>query len=220
MTTPPPYGPQSGYPASQPYPPQDQPGGYQPPQQNQQFQPQPGSYPAGSYGTQAQQGQLPMYGGGQGGQPGRPGMVTAAAVLAFVFGGFAIIGSFLVLVASSLVATAGQLCANNQLNDAQYQSNCNTVAGAGGFLKVVSVGLIIVAILLIWGGVVALSGKNQQILAIGAAVYIVLAIVSIIAGGGVGFTSILGIAAPVLILVFLFNPASRAWFRAKGGKTF
>ena len=29
-----------------------------------------------------------------------------------------------------------------------------------------------------------------------------------------------GVVAPVLILVFMLNPRSKAWFKAKGGKTF
>ncbi len=72
---------------------------------------------------------------------------------------------------------------------------------------------------MIWGGVVALNGKNGQILVIACAVYAVLAIISAIASS-FGFTSLLGFVIPVLIAVFMLNAQSKAWFKAKGGKTF
>ena len=70
---------------------------------------------------------------------------------------------------------------------------------------------------------VALTGKNGQILVIGAAVYILLDIISIIvaiSSSGFGATGVIGIVAPVLIAIFMLNPASKAWFKSKGAKTF
>ncbi len=227
MTTPPPYGSAPGQPSGY----SGQPG--QPGQPYPQSYPGPASAPQPPYGQQ-QPGYPPAgypaagYPAGGGAYPGfgapaaqaRPGMVTAAAVLAFVFGGFAIIGSIILLAAGGLVSAANDLCNSTTGLSSDTQENCNALSGYSGFFKVTEIGLIIVAILLIWGGVTTLTGKNSQILVIGAGIYIVLTIVALIAGGGVGFTSILGFVAPILILVFLFNPASRAWFRAKGGKTF
>ena len=46
-----------------------------------------------------------------------------------------------------------------------------------------------------------------------------LNIMSVIASG-FGFTYLLGFVIPVLIVVFLLNAQSKAWFKAKGGKTF
>ena len=72
---------------------------------------------------------------------------------------------------------------------------------------------------MIWGGVVAMNGKNGQILVVACGVYALLAILSVI-GSGFGFAYLLGFVIPVLIVVFLLNAQSRAWFRAVGGKTF
>ena len=229
MTTPPPYGSAPGQPSGY----SGQPG--QPGQPYPQSYPGPASAPQPAYGQQQpaygqQQPGYPPAGypaGPAGAYPGfggpaplaRPGMVTAAAVLAFVFGGFAVIASFFSLIATGLTSAVSAACDSVSSTDPNYNASCSSLGGYSGFFKVVAVGLILVAILLIWGGVVAMSGKNQQILVIGAGVYIILTIVSIIASS-FGFTGILGVVAPILILVFLFNPASRAWFRAKGGKTF
>ena len=49
---------------------------------------------------------------------------------------------------------------------------CAGVAGYGSFLKITTAGPTIVAILLIRGGVDAITGENGQLIAIGAAVYI------------------------------------------------
>ena len=153
----------------------------------------------------------------------RPGMVTAAAVLAFVWGGFAIIGGFFIVVASSALSAISASCQSVAGTDAQTAAACADVGGYSSFFKVITAGLIIVAILLIWGGVVALTGKNGQLLVIGAAVYIVLDIVSVIVfltSSGFGFTGVVGIIAPVLIAIFMLNPQSKAWFKSKGAKTF
>ncbi len=241
MTTPPSYGstpgePQQGYPGqpapgySQGYPtgatPQQpyaqdpyaqqpaygqQPGyGQQPPYAQPAYAQQPGypaapGYPPAGYGAPA--------------VAARPGMVTAAAVLAFIFGAFAIIGSLITVAASGVVDYASSICSSVNVNDPQYSADCQTVNGYSGFAKVLAIGLAIVAILLIWGGVVALSGKNAQLLVIGCAAYIIVEIIFAIAAS-FGGTVIVGFVAPVLILIFLLNPGSRAWFKAKGGKTF
>ncbi len=227
MSTPPPYGstpgqpqdhpgqPASGYPQGNPTGPAQP--AYGQPQYGQQ---QPGypaasGYPAAQYGT-------PGYGTPTTGA--RPGMVTAAAVLAFVFGGFAIIAgiasTFLGSFANSVTSRNCNLNGLEGADTTALRKACDDANGIGGFAITVGVGLIIVAALLIWGGVMAISGKNQQILVIACAVYIVLGIVNIIALGSFGFSGILGFVAPVLILVFLFNPASKAWFKSKGAKTF
>ena len=45
-------------------------------------------------------------------------------------------------------------------------------------------------------------------------------IVAMIVSGGFGFAYLLGIVVPVLIVVFMMNSQTRAWFRSVGGKTF
>lgn len=192
-----------------------QPGAGQPPVYGQQQQP----YPQQPYGQQPAYGaQPPVYGQPAYAPPGypmapagaaRPGMATAAAVLAFIWGGFAIIASILTMTAGSIVSS---VCSGLDSSD------CGT--GLGGFFVISSILLIATAILLIWGGVTTLSGKNTQLLTIGCVVYIVVQIVALIAYGGFYTTAIFGFVAPILILVFLFNPQVRNWVRSKNGKTF
>lgn len=194
---------QPGYP-QQPYqqPPPGQPGGYG------QYPPQ---YAAGGPG-----------GYGQPAKSGRPGMVTAAAVLAFVWGGLGLFWSVIALLAGSVFSAASSaVCDSNSVYlDSETRQACSAVSGVGTFLIVVTIGLILVAALLIAGGVTALNGKNGQLLVIACGAYVVLAIVAIIVSGGFGFAYLLGVVVPVLIVVFMLNSQSRAWIRSVGGKTF
>lgn len=204
---------------------QGTPGYYPPPGQ------QPG-YQQAPYPGPDQYGQYPSQGAGypatnQYGQPlhgapagtARPGMVTAAAVLAFIWGGLAILFGLLALVAGSVLSSAASTVCDDDSLSTSTAAACDSVSGIGTFLIIITIGLIIVAGLMIWGGVVALNGKNGQILVIACGIYAALALVSVISSG-FEFTSLIGFVIPVLILVFMFNSASRAWFRAKGGKTF
>jgi hypothetical protein len=144
-------------------------------------------------------------------------MVTAAAVLSFIWGGFAIIGALISMLVGGVASSVGAAC--NAYGDATTAAACDTVKGAGGLLIFIGIALIVVAGLLIWGGVVALSGKNGKVSVIACGILVILEIVEIIAAGGVAF-AIFGIIVPVLIIVFLMNTASRNWFRAKGGTSF
>jgi hypothetical protein len=149
-------------------------------------------------------------------------MVTAAAVLSFIWGGFSIIGSIISLAAGSFVSGLGNVCDSlaDQVDDATGLA-CHTTRSAGGLLIVIGIVLIIAAGLLIWGGVVALSGKNAKISVIAAGLLILAQIISLIASGGAAIAfAIFGIVVPVLIIVFLMNGTSKAWFKAKGGATF
>lgn len=181
--------------------------------------PQPG-YPPNS--APGQPGQVPMayhpaYPGGPV-RPTRPGMATAAAVLAFVFGAFAIIASIAVLAAGSLT---GVVCNDpNRIATTQVNDACDKLTSASGLLKVIAVILIVVAALMIWGGVTTLSGRNTQILTAGAVLYLVAVVVGVIGNKGFESQQVVGLVTPVLILVFLFNPAVRNWVKAKGGRTF
>jgi hypothetical protein len=201
-----------------------QPGQYQPAQNQHPPYQQPSYPPPGQYGQYPTP--APGYPAGYG-QPGygtttgtvRPGMVTAAAVLAFIWGGLGILFGLLGLVAGSVLTSVGGAVCNSSNLSAVDAANCGTVAGAGTFLIIVTIGLIVVAALMIWGGVVALNGKNGQILVIACGVYAALAILSIIISS-FGFTSLLGFVIPVLIVVFMLNAQSKNWFKVKGGKTF
>lgn len=199
MTTPPGNTP----PGSNPY-------GSQPPGQPYPGQPYPGQpYPGQPYG--AAYGQGPMGPGG----PVRPGVVTAAAVLAFVSGGFAIIGSLIGLAAGSFLGAVSSSCSEIQ----DELGLCESVSSAGGTLIVLSIVYVIVSAVLIWGGVQALSGKNSKILVIVSALSILVALIQLIATAA-GFMGIFGMVIPILIIVFLLNANAKAWFQAKGGQTF
>ena len=223
-----PYGAASQYPAGYGQP--GAPGSY--PQSHQYQQPghyqqpyQAGQYPAADpYGPSAN----PAYPApGAFGQPAygapagaaRPGMVTAAAVLAFIWGGLGILFGLIGLAAGSVLSSAtSAVCADNTL-DRNTAAACDAAGGLGTFLIIVTTGTIVIAGLMIWGGVVAINGKNGQILVVACGVYALLAILSVI-GSGFGFAYLLGFVIPVLIVVFLLNAQSKAWFKATGGKTF
>jgi len=182
----------------------------------QQYPPPNPGYPApNQYGQ-------PAYGPPGYSQPdgkARPGMVTAAAVLAFVWGGLGILFGTIGLFAGSLLSsTTSAVCDNTTLTSSTAAA-CNAASGVSTLLIIITIGLIVIAGLMIWGGVVALSGKNGQILVIACGVYAALALVSVFSFG-FEFTSLLGFVIPILILVFMFNSDTRNWFRARGGKTF
>lgn len=211
MTTPPPAGP--GQPG--PYP-QQPPQGY--PQQGypQQGHPQQ-AYPQQGYPPQgyAQHG-YPQQGYPAGAPAGgaRPGLVTAAAVLAFIWGGLSILGSIIGMAAGSVLGAVGSACAEYDETGA-----CASAAGTGGFLIFISIVYIVAAGVLIWGGVVAMSGKNGKVLTIAGGALILVALIQAIAGG-FGVMGLFGMIVPILIIVFMLNNASKAWFRSKGGATF
>lgn len=159
----------------------------------------PAGYPAPGYGPSG---------------PARPGMVTAAAVLCFVWGGFAIIGALVSMLGGAVVSAVGTACTSLDTTGA-----CTSASGAGTFLILVGIVLIVCAGLLIWGGVVALSGKNAKVSVIACGILVVAEIAMMIASGGAAF-AIFGIIVPILIIVLLMNKTSKSWFLAKGGATF
>ena len=147
-------------------------------------------------------------------------MVTAAAVLAFIWGGLGILFGLIGIAAGSVLNSASDaVCSDSRYLTSDTAAACDSVSGIGTFLIIVTIVTIVIAGLMIWGGVVALNGKNGQILVIACAVYAVLAIISVI-GSSFAFSYLLGIVIPILIAVFMLNSQSRAWFRARGGKTF
>jgi hypothetical protein len=126
-------------------------------QQPGQNQPGGGGYPPAPAAPAYQQGaggmpQAPQeYGGGP---QGRPGVVTAAAVLAFVQAGITTITTILVW-----------LGVGNQPSDS------DTI-----FQSVLALGQTIGIVLLIWGGVQAMGGKGRTILVAGAALEILVSL--------------------------------------------
>lgn len=185
-----------------------QPGQYPPPNPYGQYP--PGNYQGAPYGP-------PPYGQPQG--SGRPGMVTAAAVLAFVWGGFGIFYGLVFGLIGSLFSTVSTSVCNDSRIDLDTAEACSSLGGLGTFILIATIATVVIAILMIWGGVVALSGKNAQILVIACAVYAALAIVLMIISS-FAVVYLAGLVIPILIVVFLLNGQSKAWFKSKGGKTF
>ncbi|MTD13094.1 hypothetical protein GIS00_03920 [Nakamurella sp. YIM 132087] len=124
--------------------------------------------------------------------PARPGQVTAAASMGLVVG------------VAGILALPAQLF---------FRST--TPVGFDAW-RPVFVALFGAASIL--GGILAVRGRSSRPLA-GVAVVGVLA--SIIGGAvEVGILRLPGFVVEVLILVLLFQGASRSWFRARGGTTF
>lgn len=140
----------------------------------------------------------PGYGEPSGYGPKRPGKLTAAAVLAFVSGGFSIIGALLLFA----------------LDASDVKADVDL-----GSLQVVAVGVMIIAALYIWGGVSALTGRDGRILVAAAALAIVLNLISLAMSGGSGL-SVLSFLLPALIISFTLNAESKQFIQSRGGATF
>jgi hypothetical protein len=127
-------------------------------------QPGSGGFPPAPQAPAYQQGmggmpQAPQeYGGGP---QRRPGVLTAAAVLAFVQGGITTITTILVWLG---VANAPSDAATSDL----------------AFAGALAVGQTIGVVLLIWGGVQAIGGSGRTVLVVGAALEILISLAYII----------------------------------------
>ncbi len=139
----------------------------------------------------------PQYSGapaGYGGPTGqRPPQVLVAAILGFVVGFFALIGSF------GLFALA-------------------TIFGLFALFGVLYLALAAVNI---WGGILAIQGKGSTVLKIAGAVTAGLALLGLILAltqTGFDFWSLLLVAAGVAIFVLLNQPASQQWFASRGAR--
>lgn len=162
--------------------------------------PPPGQVPYGNYPPQQFGGPAPFPGPSQYPSPNiaRPGMVTAAAVLAFVVGGLTILGGLLTLLAGGIAASV--------------------YTGLGGIIIVLAILFLAVGALYIFAGLKALQGKNAKILVIVAGISVVLQLVSMLSDFTP--TSLIGLAISAGIIALLLQEQSKAWFRAQGASTF
>ena len=178
MTTPTPGSdpnyPQGGAPQGQP--------GWGAPQQPQGYQPAP-SYTGGpaGYGAPANQ---------------RPGQVTAAAVIAIVWGGLGTLFGLLALFALSLIFTYS------------------------GLLGIFVILGFAVSIALLVFGIQVLQGKSPKLLLYLCYASIVIQLLSLIfslaSGYGFAFSSLLGFVIPIVIVAMLMQPQSKQYFAARG----
>jgi hypothetical protein len=195
--------PGQGYPApGAGYPPPpgqgSPPPGQQYPPPGQQYPPPGQQYPppGQQYPPPGQGSPLPGMQPQPYGQVKRPGSVTGAAVIAFVMAAFEALALVL------LLGLAGS-------------------HGGGVFFGIAIVNGIFAAVM-VAGGVMALTGKNGQILGFAAIALIVVNLASTIwalsqgAGGPTGF---LGVILPAVVIALLRQPNSKDFFAAKGAKS-
>jgi hypothetical protein len=120
-------------------------------------------------------------------------MVTAAAIIAIVWGA---LGALFGLLALSLAFLIG----------AFY-----------GLILLISVAL---SVALLVGGIFVLQGKNPKLLLLISYIAIGVSLLSLIIGiiqsGGNAFSGILGIIVPGVIVALLMQPQSKQYFAARG----
>ncbi|PWW23181.1 hypothetical protein JD79_02347 [Geodermatophilus normandii] len=168
----------------------------------------PGSQPHGQhqpygqpYGQQSP-GPAP-YGGGFGGPspygaPGgqRPTPVTVAAILGIVIGGLGTLGGLISLTGLGLVFAF------------------DAVLGLLLLLSLAS------AIVLLVGGIQALTGKSPKLLVYGSyasiGVQLLYLLWSAISGWGFAFTGLLGFVIPIAIVALLRQPPAKQYYASRG----
>jgi hypothetical protein len=196
-------------PYGQPYP---QPEAGQPrygqPEYGQYAQPQ---YVAAPYGQQPA-GYAPV----PGSRPAKPGSVVTAAVLGFVWGAIGVLVTLGFVIAgvggSSLVAALAT-------NSDEAEVGARFVTGVAVFFALLALAW---TVLMIWGGILALTGRSRVLLIVGGSLAIaatglyfvvVLANASQAGVGGITVTFLL-LAVSVLIVVLLCLRAAGRFFAA------
>ncbi len=173
---------------------------------------QPYPYPAApNYGVPhyAQPNGAPAFGGYAARR--RPGVVTAAAVLAFILGGLGI------LVWSVYLLVLGDA--------ASHASHVDSVRAAIVF-GLVLVGLTMSA-LWVWGGVSAVRGRGRKLLLSIAAIHETLVLLSLVfslavspaQAGHAVLQALLGSIFALPILILILQRPSTEYFRNRGGMT-
>ncbi len=189
-----------------PYAPQP----YGAPQQYGAPQPYGAAPPYGApqqYGVPQQYGAPQPYGASVGAGPGRrPGIVTTAAILAFVDAGLVIITK---LLAFAILFT--------------FTNNAIADWGIGLVVAnyVILLAKLVTGGLLIWGGVAVLRGRSRRILVIAAVTQAILSVlgvvVSLASSGGSGWyvNTFLELVFTAVILTLILQPASRDFSRTR-----
>lgn len=148
----------------------------------------------------------PAYPAGHLSRPQRPGTLTGAAVIAFVAAGIELLGAIILMIGGSVIGG---------LEQAVEEAGGGTSTGIGGLIILLSIAAFAIGGVYIWGGVLAMGGKNSIVLFIVAGVAAALNLVSIISTGTSGWLGLVMAA----VVIGLLAPASRDYVRADGGKT-
>ncbi len=154
------------------------------------------------------------YGYGGGASPQRPGAVTAAAVLGFILGAFAVIAAIVLFAGGSFLTGV--------------DDGGTGIAGAIlGVLIVIGLLVVSIAVMLIWGAVLALSGRSRVLLIVAASLVAGLGLIGFFGSlgdpgtdtGGI-VSQLIGLVIAGLIIVLLsLDPATQyfAAHRARRG---
>jgi hypothetical protein len=196
-------------PYGQPYP---QPGtgqpGYGQPEYGQYAQPQ---YAAAPYGQQLA-GHPPV----PGSRPAKPGSVVTAAVLGFVWGAIGVLVTLGFVIAG---VGGSSLVESFATTSDEAKAGARFVTGVAVFLALLALAW---TVLMIWGGILALTGRSRVLLIVGGSLAIaatglyflvVLANASQVGAGGVTVTFLL-LAVSILIVVLLCLRAAGRFFAA------
>jgi hypothetical protein len=152
----------------------------------------PAQSPEQGYG-----GPAPSYSGapaGYGAAGQRPGMVTAAAVIAIVWGGLGALWSFIIMLAAFGLGAA-----------------------VGGLIFLLYLAF---SVALLLGGIFVLQGKPPKLLLymsyVGLGLGLLSFITSLVATGGNAATGILGLIVCGVIVALLLQPQSKQYFATRG----
>ena len=202
-------------PYGQPYP---QPGAGQPrygqPEYGQYATPQYVAAPHGQQPTGS--GPVPGYAHAPGSRPAKPGSVVTAAVLGFVWGAIGVLVTLGFVIAG--VGGSSIVEALATTSD-EAQVGARFVTGVAVFFALLALAW---TVLMIWGGILALTGRSRVLLIVGGSLAIaatglyflvVLANASQIGAGGITVTFLL-VAVSVLIVVLLCLRAAGRFFAA------
>jgi hypothetical protein len=136
----------------------------------------------------------PSYVGGPPATGQRPGMVTAAAIVAIVWGALGLLFGLLAL---------------------------SIAFALGAFYGLILLVGVVVSAALLWAGIQVLQGKSPKLLLLICYVAIGINLLSLIiglaqGGGASAFSGILGFIIPGVIVALLLNPQSKQYYASKG----
>jgi len=196
--------------------------------QPEHVQPGPGlpQYGASQYGVPryevpryaaAPYGQPPSYVPAPGSRPAKPGSVVTAAVLGFVWGAIGVLVTFLFVIAGIGGRSLVDSFAGGGGGEAEL--GARFVTGVAVFFAVLA---LLWTVSMIWGGILALTGRSRVLLIVGGSVavaatglYFVVALANASAAGTAGVTvTLLLLAVSILIVVLLCLRAAGQFFAA------
>jgi hypothetical protein len=169
----------------------------------------PAQHPAAPFGQPAGYGPLP------GSRPAKPGGVVTAAVLGFVWGALGV----LVTLVFVLAGVGGNSLAEALDGTADARVGARFLTGVAVFLALLALAWTVV---MVWGGVLAVSGRSRVLLLVGGSVsiavtglyFVVVVANAADAGAGPVTVTFLLLAVSVLIVVLLCTRSASRFFAA------